>query len=692
MNELEKTIYNIEKYVLYLVLALFPIVMLPISPNIFIVPKIVFLGAGVLLLITLWATRMIVAGKIEYHRGSYDIPVILIALAYFASTIFSNGNKMDALLLPGTTSLVVASAILYFLINQHQEKLKEGIGIAFLLSGVLFSLVSLASVLGLFSNPGGLAGYVPTDKASPDVGYVAPALYLLCLAIYGVYAFRTYKSSILKTASLVLTSLVITGLALCLWQVIPGKPFAHKMPSYGISWAVAIDSLKVSPIWGVGPGNYINAFTRFKPLEYNTTDIWNLRYQSASSQYLSIITETGIVGILAFIILILFVYKNFKSKEKETDQKLFSKTLSVVILLSLFVFFPASTITFYALFVLLALASSVKKMGIALVAKGENEELTIGSAFSRIPAVILTLPFFAFVFWIAYKGIPIVQAERYFAQSLEARKENKVQETLELLNKAVTANRYVDRYHIVSAQLNLILANAIINNARNQSGGQITEEQRSAISNLIQLSIQAAKNAVALNPQRAGNWELLAGVYRSIIGVAEGADNFAAQSYRQAINLDRFNPVTWVLYGGVFYAKGDFDNAIKIFETAVSLKQDYANARFNLAYAYAQKKNYDAAIDQMTRVVSLVKKDTQDYEVALKALNDFKSQKSASVQPTEELTPPVKAEPINPPVDLPDNSAPPETNTDYEEINTNRGNIRNTNTPTQTPSPAPNNG
>ncbi|MCS7092764.1 MAG: tetratricopeptide repeat protein, partial [Patescibacteria group bacterium] len=517
--------------------------------------------------------------------------------------------------------------------------------------------------------------------------------YLLCLIIYGVYAFKSFKSNLLKTVSAVLTISAVAGFVLCLSQVLPGKPFAHKMPSYQVSWTIAIDSLKVSPIWGVGPGNYLSAFSRFKPIEYNQTDIWNLRYQSASSQYLGVLTEVGIVGLSTFLVLMLFVYKNIKSKDSK--QKEILRNASIVVLLFIFVFFPASTITFYSLFILLALASNTKKMGITLVAKNENEELTIGSAFSRMPAVVLTLPFFAFVLWVVYNGLPIVQAERYFAQALEARKENKVQETLELLNKTVQKNRYVDRYHIISAQINLLLANAIVNNARTQAGGQITDEQRSAIGNLIQLSIQAAKNAVILNPQRAGNWELLAGVYRSIIGVAEGAENFAAQSYRQAINLDRFNPVTWVLYGGVFYAKADYDNAIKAFETAVSLKQDYANARFNLAYAYFQKKNYDAAIDQMTRVVSLVKKDTPDYELAVKTLNDFKAQKSASTQPAEELTPPTEAQPITPPLDLPENSAPPQTqtpSTPSESLNNNnrRSPTNTTLTPTPTtPIPAP---
>ena len=146
---------------------------------------------------------------------------------------------------------------------------------------------------------------------------------------------------------------------------------------------------------------------------------------------------------------------------------------------------------------------------------------------------------------------------------------------------------------------------------------------------------------------------------------AKGADKFAIGSFNQAITLDPINPNLRVALGGVYYALGDFDKAIQTFEMAVLAKPDLANIHYNLSAAYREKGENQKAIDEMTTVLSLVAKDSPDYELAKAELENLEQKKVAEeeeIQETENLTPPKENEEIlEPTIDLPEGVEPPET-------------------------------
>ena len=77
-----------------------------------------------------------------------------------------------------------------------------------------------------------------------------------------------------------------------------GKESSISILDYKTSWSIAIDSLKTSPLIGVGPGNYNQAFTQFKPLAFNTRTNWDLKYIQGSGGLMTIFTEVGLLGII----------------------------------------------------------------------------------------------------------------------------------------------------------------------------------------------------------------------------------------------------------------------------------------------------------------------------------------------------------------------------------------------------------
>ena len=267
-------------------------------------------------------------------------------------------------------------------------------------------------------------------------------------------------------------------------------------------------------------------------------------------------------------------------------------------------------------------------------------------------------------------GFKIVKGEFYYKAALESLITNDASGTYNNLRSAITTNPRVDRYRATSSRIYLILADAT---ARKKD---LTDADRTTITQLIQASINEAKANVALNPLRAQNWEVLGRAYQSIIPLANGADNFAQQAYAQAVILDPTNPQTRIALGGIYYAAKNYDTSARIFEYAVASKPDLPNSHFNLAYAYQQQGKIDNAIQQMSLVLGIVNPGSKDYEVAQTALTDFQSKKKiTATASSENLIPPAAPTPaIQPKVELPEGSEPPAAPI--------------TETPTPTPTPA----
>jgi tetratricopeptide (TPR) repeat protein len=131
--------------------------------------------------------------------------------------------------------------------------------------------------------------------------------------------------------------------------------------------------------------------------------------------------------------------------------------------------------------------------------------------------------------------------------------------------------------------------------------------------------------------------------------------------------LTRLNPNLRIALGGIYYAAGDYDNAISIFNlVATQVKADFANAHYNLAFALRERGETEAAVRAMETVVDMVSgsmgRDSEDYRVAIQALEEFRNrQLDISREGADSLTPPEEGqEPVlEPPLELPEDAVPP---------------------------------
>jgi tetratricopeptide (TPR) repeat protein len=657
---------SLEKYILLFTVFLLPIVFLPIFPNPFDTAKIAVLALGISLVIVVKAIKTIVNGSLETSTGSFDIPVILIALAYLLSAVLKTPNKMDAFFLPGTATIILEGAVLYFLIIiSSGAKNKKALSLTLLASSTISALFSLFASSGILAKIAVLPSYAKETGFSVLGGNLPAAIFFGLTSILGIGLILSEKELIKKVFALVSSLIILLGLFVNILNLLPNKKTVLNLPPFQSSWVVAVETLKGSSVFGVGPGNYLSAFNRFRPLSYNNGELWNIRFTTASNFPLSALTQTGLLGLVGIAILFFVVGKLIAKRAKEMfgeNKKvdfaeasyLLALTAAFVVLLLL----PTNLVLVISVFVLLSLNSDIRSSKINLTTFTPGTDGSMSS--SRILPIILGVPFIVAAGALFFFGGRALSAESQFNRGLIALNNNDGKGTYDLLRQAISLNPYVDRYHATYAQINLALARAM---AQSQN---LSDSDKDTITQLIQQAILEGKATVTLNIERSGNWELLARIYQSVMPFAQGADQFAIQTYTQAVVLDPISPDLRISLGGVYYSLGRFDEAIRVFELAVLSKPDLANAHYNLGLALKEKGQVDDAIDQINAVLSLVDKDSQDYQIAKTELDNLEKNKVSNVTgESENLTPPAEAAKpvIKPPLELPQEAIPPATTT-----------------------------
>jgi len=147
---MESTLEKIERIILYATVFLTPLMVLSVYPNPLSAPKLIVLSFGIGLAVLIKAVRVILKGSLEFSVGKFDIPVLILLIAYLASSILVTPNKMEAFFVPGITTVIIASALLYFLVSGLKEKEQKTLSVVVFLSGVALSIVSLLSFSKVF--------------------------------------------------------------------------------------------------------------------------------------------------------------------------------------------------------------------------------------------------------------------------------------------------------------------------------------------------------------------------------------------------------------------------------------------------------------------------------------------------------------------------------------------------------------
>lgn len=651
-----KQILKIKDYLILGVVFLFPLITTSTFVDQTGLPKIIFLGLVLCLLLIIIALQAYVDGKIEIAKGKFDFAVLILVVAYLASAIVATPNKMDAFFAPGTATIILGLGIFYFILNTISTKEREKLKLTLVLSAVTLSFVLLMGFVGIFDKIPQLASLIKSNLFNPAGDFITSSVFLAITVPLIIIFLIKEKDIVKKLVFAFCLVFVLIGAGISIFTLVaPEKKASPLLPSFSTSWAVSVESIRENPLFGVGAGNYLTAFNKFRPNSYNLTDLWQYRFSNARDWFLTVIGETGILGLAGTLLLVLSLIKILDRNISiyRESRTLVIDPVSIFILLALFIvltLFPGTLSLLFLFFVFLSLNSQARVHTIHL----SNE--------SAAPRTIIALVLVGLVVFFAFKSRPVLLAEYQFKQASDALASNDGKKTYDLLASAITNNPRVDKYHASYAQVNLAIARSII--ASKKDAKDLTEDEKNTALQLIQQAIREGQATVSLNPTRAGNWQVLANIYQVIIPFANQADQFAIQSYSQTISLDPLDPTLRISLGGIYYSLGKYDDAINTFQFAALAKPDFANAYYNLSAAYAAKNDFDNAIAAMNKVISLVPKDSSDYKQAQSDLDALtkkqKTKETTTGSTSTNLTVPQKQTPvINPALDLSKEASPP---------------------------------
>jgi tetratricopeptide (TPR) repeat protein len=609
--------------IIYSLVFLFPFFFLPLTQEFFVTNKLYLLGFGSLFLLLISTIQLLLTKRISWKKNPFDNLILLFLTSVAISTLFSSPNKIQALLNPNFGLVMMISlTILYFYLSRLDVRVgfsdpKEGgmtpplqvISIVLSLITIIlyfqpFKNISLPQNFAFLKNP----GFTPVGSQL-DLAILLG--FFVVIEIVNILKKRE-KTSPLQSIIHYLSSIILPLLTLFLTAY---SLINLILPPFRLSWFAVLEILKNprTALIGIGPDNFSSIFTRVKDFAYNQSLLWQINsFNVSHSAILQILTETGIFGLLTFGLLVFNVFRKIISYPLQPTPY----NLSFLYLLICLFVFPPSLIVWFLFFVILGLINRTTT---------NSTDLTDSTDLTNLLPIYLGTILISLLL-IGASGYFLGRSylsEFYFKKSIDGINKNNLKEVYDNQRQAIILNPFIERFRSNFSQTNLVIANNLSSKIKDN---KISETDRQNITQAIQAGIAEAKAVVSLNPQRADGWQNLASIYLNIINVVKDADVWTISAYQRAIIADPQNPTYRIGLGGVYYSQKKYEDALRFFEQAVSIKPDWPNAVYNYAWANFQLKKYPEAVNALQNTLNLINSKTNkaDYEKVQKELEEFK--------------------------------------------------------------------
>jgi len=367
-------------------------------------------------------------------------------------------------------------------------------------------------------------------------------------------------------------------------------------PSWTQTFEIAKDALLENPILGAGPNKFVNQWLLFKPDTVNNSIIWNIDFNAGVGLIPSFIAETGIIGIIAWILFLgTFLYNGVRyvflaNVNKVNQYATFSSLLAAFYLWTFCIFYvPNITILFLAFLMTGIFIASLSEVRFI---KNYNFSFLTDPRVGFVSVLVLILFTLASISWgytLFQKFISMV----YFQKSVVALNlDGDLDRAEQNMLRAIKLNKS-DLYYRNLSEMNFVRLRNIL------SQTEVSEETiRAQFQSVSQAAVKNAITATEINPTNYLNFVSLARVYGSLLsfGAPKEFYDSAQQNYEKARTLNPKSPAVILEQARLEISVGNIEKAKEYIAEALNQKNNYTAAIFLLSQIQANEGNLDDAI------------------------------------------------------------------------------------------------
>lgn len=668
-----KILSIITKYSLYLVIFLIPLFFLPYTAENLEMNKYFLFYILVIISLISYLGRAVMRKSIEFKRSPLDIPILILWAVLFMVTLLSQERYLSFF---GDFSFLSFSFvglsfffIFYFLVVQVLSGIDHVLKAVYLLliSGGLGALYFILRMVKLFVWPAWpLPAFSPVHASNTLFGIFLAVILLLSLGFLAVKKHNlgvdifSFVTLILSGVALLMigfkvvwiivaialflmlvfflthveevrtvwTSVAFAILIMSLLFIFLGVPrfFTVNLPlevSLGgnVSWHITTSVLKDGArnfIFGTGPATFMYDFSQFRPADFNNNFAWNIRFRQPFNTAFEIGSTTGLLGALAFLLVILMVLglvitvwlrqilevrRKKKTAAGETDIiRPFSS--SPLIFWSLVggwftLMIAFFTVNFGAVHWLLFWLFLGLMVG-AGMHLSRAETSTFNLSLKASPQYALAVSFGFILIFTAIIVLGIYLGRFFVGEVVYARALAKpIDARLAQLQQAVNLNPNRVLFY-------LTLADSYLSKAVDTSN---KTNDINAVTPLVASGVNAAKIATDKAPNNVASWEFLSIMYSNARPIAPGANSWVISSLDRAAALEPTNPTFYINLGNAKLLEKRYSEAKDDFEKAIALKPDLLTSYLRLSFLKEEQRDISGAIATLEKGLAYGRQD-----------------------------------------------------------------------------------
>ncbi|MCS7092626.1 MAG: O-antigen ligase family protein [Patescibacteria group bacterium] len=378
-----------------------------------------------------------------------------------------------------------------------------------------------------------------------------------------------------------------------------------------IVWKGAYEIWKAYPIFGSGLETFAFSYYKFRPIEHNYTSEWEYLYNKAHNEYLNFLANTGIVGTLSYILLIIFMsvkilglksLKNFR-EINTFNLCLFSGFASILITN----FFGFSVTTTNMLFFVIPALAYTKSNNFRNQLENSKELST-----SQKVAILFVIAGCAFIF---YKTANYWLANYYYQQGKNEIANTQYLSALKYLQKSVSISPNESIYWNELANANTLIAQVLSNEPEHKANAR----------QFVDNAIEASKKAILLSPNDVNHLRTQALMYVKLAIYDNKYLLNAKDSLIKANSLSPTDPKIVYNLALAYLRANETESALEYIRKAIDLKTDYKDARYALALISIDLGYYETAKSELEYILKYIDPNNQEVERELESLKQLQN-------------------------------------------------------------------